>query len=55
MPPPVAEAESAEGILRDIPFFRTLDRLAIARRLGTLVKTHLPGIPYWQAHGLVGR
>jgi hypothetical protein len=28
-------SESAEAILRDIPFFRTLDRLDVGRLLGT--------------------
>jgi DASS family divalent anion:Na+ symporter len=40
--PPVTEAESPEAILRDIPFFRALDRLDVARLLGTLVETNLP-------------
>jgi DASS family divalent anion:Na+ symporter len=40
--PPVTETQSAEGILRDIPFFRALDRLDVARLLGTLVETHMP-------------
>jgi DASS family divalent anion:Na+ symporter len=42
VPSPITEANSAESILRDIPYFRTLDRLDFARLLGTLVETNLP-------------
>jgi DASS family divalent anion:Na+ symporter len=38
----ITEADSLEAILRGVPFFRTLDRLDVARLLGTLIENELP-------------